>query len=115
VTAAGTPGRPDRDEAYSPLEAPDALPALSLLAFVTALAARPLVGLLPAAMRSYPRAVLLPVALALIASAIGTLLALWALRRPPRRGLARIALLLNGIVLILTALAAAGVVYIIRR
>jgi len=98
--------RPDRDEAYSALEGGDALPVLSLLCFAVALAARPLTRLLPPELRPYPRGVLVPVLI---------LLAGWSLRSPRRRGAARVALLLNGVVLALTALAILVMIWIFRR
>lgn len=117
--AAGAPpaasGAGERDDAYAPLEAPDALPVLSLLLFAASLAARPLARLLPRDLVSWPRAVLVPVAVALAASALGALLAALALRNPRRRGIGRLALLLNGIVLILTALAGAAMIWIFNR
>lgn len=103
------------DEAYAPLEAPDVLPALSLAAFAGALAARPLVRLLPRELRIYPYGVLAPAAIALGFALVGLLCALFALRRGRRRPLARIGALLNGIVLLLSGLAALGVFWILRR
>ncbi|HSM13372.1 MAG TPA: hypothetical protein VLA66_04835 [Thermoanaerobaculia bacterium] len=107
--------RADRDEAYAPLEAPDALPVLALVQFTVALASRPLVRLLPRELRPYPWGILLPVAVTLVASALGALLAAWGIRRSRRPGLARLALLLNGVVLVLSALAALGILWIVRR
>jgi hypothetical protein len=112
---AGPASAPERDEAYTSLEAPDALPILSLLLFTAALAARPLARLVPPELRPYPWGVLLPVAIGLGSSALGLLLATFALRRARRRGFTQLALLLNGIVLALNSLAAAGMVWILRR
>lgn len=111
------PARPasERDEAYAPLEAPDTLPVVSLLLFSIALGSRPLVRLLPPMMRPYPWGILLPVAIALAASALGALLAAASMRGVRRRALARIALLVNLVVLGLTALAAAALIWIFRR
>ena len=111
------PARPvvERDEAYVPLEAPDTLPVVALLLFSVALGSRPLARLLPPALRPYPWGVLLPVALALAASALGALLAAISMRAARRRALARVALLVNLVVLGLTALAAAGMFWIFRR
>jgi hypothetical protein len=105
----------ERDDAYAPLEAPDALPVLSLLFFAAALASRPLARLLPRDLVPWPRAVLVPVAVAILASSIGALLAAVSLRNPKRRGIARLALLLNAVVLVLTALAGAAMIWIFRR
>ena len=121
MSAPGTTREPaparagERDDAYAALEAPDALPIVSLLLFAAALAARPLARLVPRELRTYPLGVLLPVAIACAASLAGAALALWSLRRSPRRGVARLALLLNGVVLALTGLAAAFMVWIVVR
>lgn len=105
----------ERDEAYAPLEAPDVLPALSLLAFAGSLAARPLVRLLPRELRIYPYGVLAPALLAAAFAALGLVLGLLAARRSRRRPLARLGVLLNSIVLGLSVLAALGVFWILRR
>ena len=116
MRGAAPPARPpERDEAYSPLEAPDALPVLSLVLFSVALGARPVVRLLPPGLRPYPWGLLLPVAVALGASLLGGLLAAWSLRGGRRPALARIALLVNAVVVVLTALTAAVLVWIVRR
>jgi hypothetical protein len=115
---AGAPPPPpaaERDDAYAPLEAPDALPVLSLLFFAAALGARPLARLLPRDLVPWPRAVLVPVAIALGASALGALLAAVSLRNPRRRGIGRLALLLNAVVLVLTALTGAAMIWIFQR
>ena len=105
----------ERDDAYPPLEAPDALPVLSLLFFAAALGSRPLARLLPRDLVPWPRAVLVPIAIAILASSIGALLAAVSMRNPKRRGIARLSLLLNAVVLVLTALAAAAMIWIFRR
>lgn len=105
----------ERDDAYAPLEAPDVLPALSLIAFAGALAARPLVRLLPRELRIYPYGVVAPALLAAAFALLGLVFALLAARRDRRRALARLGVLLNGIVLGLSALAALGVYWILRR
>ena len=58
---------------------------------------------------------LLPVVLALVAALGGVLLAAWGLRGGRRPGLARVALLVNSVVLVLTALTAAVLVWIMER
>lgn len=106
----------DRDNAYAPLEGSDVLPILSWVCFATALAARPIVRFLPASLRPYPWGVLAPAALSAAAALVGLALALLALRGTPRRrGLARLGIVLNAIVLVLTGLAAAAMVWILRR
>jgi len=91
------------------------LPALSLAAFAGALAARPLMRLLPRELRIYPYGVLAPAAIAFGFALFGLICALFALGRGRRRALARIGALLNGIVLALSGLAALGVYWILRR
>jgi len=105
----------ERDDAYAPLEGPDVLPLLSWLCFAGTLVSRPLSRLLPRELRVYPVGVLMPVAVAGGLALLGLLLAAWAMRRARRRGLARVGLFLNAIVLALTTLAAAGMVWIFRR
>ena len=104
------------DDAYSPLEAPDVVPLLSFLCFSASLAARPIVRLLPPELRRPPWGVLAAPAMAAALALLGFLLALWASRRARgRRGLARIGLFLNGVVLALTGLAVLAIVFILRR
>lgn len=103
----------ERDEAYAPLEAPDILPLLALLCFAGSLASRVLVRLLPDAWRVYPWGATLPVFLAALLALVGFAMALYSSRRRRRRGLARLALFLNGVVLFLTSLAAAGMIWIV--
>jgi hypothetical protein len=110
------PGHPtERDDAYAPLEAPDALPVLTLLCFAAALGSRPLARLLPRDLVPWPRAVLVPIAVAILASSVGALLGAVSLRNPRRRGIGRLALLLNAVVLVLTALAGAAMIWIFKR
>jgi hypothetical protein len=103
------------DEAYAPLETPDVVPVVSLFFFVVALAARPLVRLIPSEYRPYPWGVLLPIVVGLGAAVLGTAFGLWSLRGGRRRGLSRLALLLNVVVFALYALATSGMVWIFRR
>ncbi len=105
----------DGDDAYASLEAPDALPVISLVLFTVALGARPLVRLLPPELRPYPWGLVLPLLVGLAASTLGALLATWSLRGVRRRSLARAALVANLIVLGLDSLAVAGMVWIFRR
>lgn len=105
----------ERDEAYAPLEAPDVLPLLSWLCFAGTLVSRPLARLLPRELRVYPYGVLLPVAIAGGLALLGLLLAAWGLRRARRRGLARVGIFLNAVVLALTSLATLGMFWIFRR
>jgi hypothetical protein len=109
------PAAAERDDAYAPLEAPDVLPLLSWLCFAGTLVSRPLSSLLPSQLRAYPYGVLMPVAMAGGLALLGLLLAAWGMRRARRRGLARVGLFLNAVVLGLTTLAALGMFWIFRR
>ncbi len=104
-----------QDDAYTPLEATDVLPVLSLLCFAASVAARHLSHFLPRALRVYPRGVVAPVFLSLAFALVGLVLALLGRRRPGRRGIAGIGALLNGIVLLLSGLAALGIFWIVRH
>ncbi len=103
------------DEAYAPLETPDVVPVLALVCFTLALAARPLVRLIPQEFRPYPWNVLLPIVIGLASALLGTLFGIWSLRGGKRRGISRLALLLNVIVFALYALTTTGMVWIFRR
>ena len=103
------------DEAYAPLEGPDVVPLLSFFCFSVSLASRPIARLLPLQLPR-PWGVLAPVALAALFALIGLLLALWSSRRGKgRRGLAKVGLFLNGVVLALTGLAVLAIVFILRH
>ncbi len=103
------------DDGYAPVETVEAWPVLSLLCFAASLGARLLSRLVPREFRPYPWGVVLPVGIAASLALLGILFALAGLARQRGRGLARIALLLNAIVLVLTVLAALAMVYILRR
>jgi len=106
---------PEVEDAYAPVDAPEAWPLVSLVCFGVALASKPIVRWLPPDLRPYPAVVLLPVALSVGASLLGVAFAWIGLRRRPGSALARTGLLVNGIVLLLAALAAAALVWIVRR
>lgn len=96
-----------QDGAYGVVSSPGGFHILSLLFFLAALSSRFITPLLPGELvrsvfrfRSMATAFLVP-ALA----ALGLLCALVALRNPETRGVGRIALGLNGIVLLLSAVA----------
>lgn len=104
------------DEAYAPLEAPDVVPLLSFLCFSASLAARPIARLLLPELWRSPWRVVAPAAIAATLALLGLLLALWASRRAKgRRGLAKIGLFLNAVVLGLTGLAVLAIVFILGR
>lgn len=96
-----------QDGAYGVVSSPGGFHILSLLFFVAALGARFITPLLP---RELVRSVFRfrPMATAFLVpafAALGMLCALVALRNPETRAIGRIALGLNGIVLLLSALA----------
>lgn len=104
------------DEAYAPLEAPDVVPLLSFLCFSASLAARPIARLLLPELWRSPWRVIAPAAIAAALALVGLLLALWSARRAKgRRGLAKIGLFLNAVVLGLTGLALLAIVFILGR
>lgn len=106
---------PEVEDAYAPVDAPEAWPLVSLLCFAIALASKPIVRWLPPDLRPYPAVVLLPIALSVGAALCGVLFAWIGLRRRPGNTLARTGLLLNAVVLALATLAAAALVWIVRR
>ncbi len=103
------------DEGYSEVETSELWPVLSLLCFAGALAAKLLTRLVPRHLLPYPWGVLLPVAIAAGLALLGLLFAGIGLSGRRGRGLARVAFLVNAIVLLLTALAAFGMFWILRR
>ena len=97
---------------YGALDLPDAWNVASLACFVSALGARFLVRLLPAAHSYFGRAIL-PGLAVLVLAALGLLFGLLGMRKPRGRGLARIGVFLNATVLVLGALAVAAFFYIL--
>jgi hypothetical protein len=103
---------PPYDEGeYAVLRVPDAWHVLSLAFFAAALGSRFLVQFLPQGRGFFYRPVLTAFLVPVLAG-IGLLLGLAGLRNPGTRGVARIAVLLNLIVLVLSALALAVFFYI---
>jgi hypothetical protein len=107
---------PERPQAgagdeYEGIGAFAVLPLLSLACFAAALGARYLVGFLPAELRPLPRPFLSALASPAFAL-LGLLLALPGLRSRTGRGLARLALWLNGVALVFGALLVAAFFYI---
>jgi hypothetical protein len=92
---------------YSVLQMPDAWHVVSLIFFVAALGARFLVAFLPSGRGIFYRPILTAFSVPVLATC-GLLFGLIGLRRPETRGVARIAVLLNLIVLGLSALAIAA-------
>jgi hypothetical protein len=103
---------PFDDGEYSVLRFPDAWHVVSLAFFAAALGARFLVAFLPSGRGIFYRPVLTAFAVPLLAG-IGLLFGLVGLRRPVSRSMARVAVLLNVIVLGLSALAIATFYYIL--
>lgn len=97
---------------YAVLQVPDVWHVISLMFFAASLGARFLVALLPSGRGIFYRPVLTAFSVPVLA-AIGLLFGLAGLRRPTSRGVARVAVLLNLIVLGLSALAIAAFYYIL--
>jgi hypothetical protein len=97
---------------YSVLQMPDAWHVLSLAFFAAALGARFLVAFLPSGRGLFYRPILTAFSVPVLAT-VGLLFGLVGLRRPATRGVARIAVLLNLIVLGLSAVAIAAFYYIL--
>lgn len=104
----------DQDGEYRVLALGDVLPVLSLAFFLAALGSRFLVKLF-AAQLTLRTQILAPGALSLGFSLVGLLAALVALRRPKRRGMARVAVFVNAVTVVLSLLAVAAFYYILRR
>ncbi|HVG08366.1 MAG TPA: hypothetical protein VNM67_11720 [Thermoanaerobaculia bacterium] len=112
MSAAHPDDPPPFDEGeYAVLQVPDAWYVLSLVFFIAALGARFLVRLLPQGRGFFYRPVLTAFSVPVLAG-IGLLAGLAGLRNPATRGVARIAVFLNLIVLVLSALALAAFFYI---
>ena len=99
---------------YAVLQVPDAWHVLSLVFFIAALGARFLVRFLPQGRGFFYRSVLTAFSVPVLAG-VGLLFGLVALRNPATRGVARVAVFLNTIVLVLGVLAIAAFYYILRR
>lgn len=97
---------------YAVLQVPDAWHVLSLIFFIAALGARFLVRFLPQGRGIFYRPVLTAFSVPALAG-LGLLFGLVALRNPATRGVARIAVFLNLIVLALSALAIAAFYWIL--
>lgn len=112
-----SPIRPDDpppfdDGEYAVLQVPDAWHVLSLVFFIAALGARFLVRFLPQWRGIWFRPVLTAFLVPVLAG-LGLLFGLIALRNPATRGVGRIAVFLNLIVLVLSALAIAAFYWIL--
>ena len=96
---------------YSVLQVPDAWHVLSLVFFIAALGARFLVRFLPQGRGIFYRPVLTAFSVPVLAG-LGLLFGLVGLRNPATRGVARVAVFLNLVVLVLSALAIAAFYWI---
>ena len=96
---------------YAVLKVPDAWHVLSLVFFIAALGSRFLVRFLPQGRGIWFRPVLTAYLVPVLAG-IGLLFGLIGLRNPATRGVARIAVFLNLIVLVLSAFAIAAFYWI---
>lgn len=96
---------------YAVLQVPDAWHVLSLAFFAAALGSRFLVRFLPQGYGFFYRPVLTAFLVPALAG-LGLLFGLAGLHRPESRGVARVAVFLNLIVLVLSALALAAFFYI---
>ncbi len=103
--------QPFDDGEYAVLRMPDAWHVVSLIFFVSSLGSRFLVALLPPGRGIFYPPILSAYSVPVLA-AIGLLFGLMGLRRPESRGVARIAVFLNLIVLGLSALAISVFYYI---
>jgi hypothetical protein len=108
-------GRREAEDAYAPVEAPEAWPVLGLICFGLSLVSKPLVGLLPPDLRPYPLGVLLPVGVSFASALMGALLSWIGVRRSRGGALARLGLFVNLAVAGLCALAVVALVWIFRR
>jgi fumarate reductase subunit C len=98
---------------YGVVSVPDAWHVLSLLCFLASLGARFVAYLMPAGLRGFFYRPVLAALLVPAFAGLGMLFGLIALRKPETRGMARIALGLNGIVLVLSGIALAAFFYIL--
>jgi hypothetical protein len=100
---------------YGVVRMPDAWHVLSLLCFLAALGARFVTALIPHEMSPmYYRPILTAYSIPLL-GAVGILFGLFGLRHPEGRSAARIALFLNGVVLVLGSLGIAAVYWILPQ
>ena len=97
------PARPVAADEYEGISGYPLAPLLSLACFVAALGSRYLVGVLPPEWRVLPRPFLSALAAPAL-SLVGLLLALAGMRSAAGRGVARLGLAVNGVVLVLSLL-----------
>lgn len=100
---------------YGVVRIPDAWHVLSLLCFLAALGARFLTSLIPREVSPMFYRPVLTAYLIPVLAAVGLLFGLLGLRNPQGRSTARVALFLNGVVLVLGCLGIAAFYWILRR
>jgi hypothetical protein len=107
------PGASDGE--YGVIRIPDAWHVLSLLCFLAALGARFLIALIPTEAKPFFYRPLLTAAAVPAVALIGVLFGLLGLRNPAGRSTARVALFLNGVVLVIGGLMIAAFYWILPR
>ena len=107
---------PETDDGeYGVIRIPDAWHVLSLLCFLSALGARFLIALIPAEVHTFVyRPVLTAFSVPAVAL-VGVFCGLLGLRNPAGRSTARVALFLNGVVLVIGGLAITAFYWIMPR
>ena len=98
---------------YAAVSTPDAWHVLSLLCFLAALGARFFIAIMPDDLRLYFHRPVLTALLVPAFAVVGILFGLLGLRKLETRSAARLALALNGVVLLLSAAAFAAFFYIL--
>lgn len=104
-----------RDGEYGVIRIPDAWHVLSLLCFLAAMGARLLISLVPREVGPHFYRPLLTACAVPVLATIGILFGLLGLRNPEGRSTARVALFLNGVVLVLGILALAAFYWILPK
>jgi len=100
---------------YGVIRIPDTWPVLSLIFFLAALGSRFITSLIPTEVNPHLFRPLLTAILVPCLALVGILCGLLGLRNPEGKSMARVALFLNGVTLVLGLLAVAAFFYIARR
>ena len=103
------------DGEYGVIRIPDAWHVLSLLCFLVAMGARFLIALIPAEVHTVLYRPILTAVTVPAVALIGVFFGLLGLRNPAGRSTARVALFLNGVVLVIGVLAIAVFYWIMPR
>jgi hypothetical protein len=107
------PDSPDGE--YGVIRIPDAWHVLSLLCFLAALGARFLIALIPAEVHTFLYRPILTAVTVPAFALVGVCCGLLGLRNPAGRSTARVALFLNGVVLVIGGLAIAAFYWIMPQ